>query len=306
VRTRPVQFYSDGIRLEGLLHAPEDADGGPDAAIIVCSGYQGLKEWIPARICPELVGAGYACLAFDYRGFGTSEGERGRLLPQELVDDVKNAVTYLAQQPEIDAHRIGLAGWGFGGGIVVQAAADDRRVQAVACLNGLGHAGRVVRDGVPYAQWLTMQERIEEDRVRRVLTGRSQYVPQREMILPGTARTPEDDRFDADVSALGRAIVEEISLQSAEAYYDFRPELVVGSISPRPLFIMHGARNVYHPIDEAHSLYQLAGEPKQLIEVPGAGHLDWIHPNSPLYRPNMARVVEWFRQHLRVQPEARG
>jgi pimeloyl-ACP methyl ester carboxylesterase len=225
------------------------------------------------------------------------------LLPRELVDDVKNAVTFLEQQPGVDACSIGLAGWGLGGGLVIQAAAEDRRVRAVACLNGLGHAGRVVRDGVPYAQWVAMQDQIGEDRARRVLTGRSQYVHQREMILPGTPRTSEDARFDADVKALGRPIVEEISLRSVEAYYDFQPEFGVGSISPRPLLIMHGARNVYHPVDEARSLYRLAGEPKQLIEIPAAGHLDWIHPSSPLHLPNLARLVEWFRQHLPNPPE---
>ena len=29
--------------------------------------------------------AGNVCFAFDYRGFGTGDGERGRVLPQERL-----------------------------------------------------------------------------------------------------------------------------------------------------------------------------------------------------------------------------
>src|SRR5699024_6593098 len=124
-------FFSDGIRLDGILQC-QDGETPPSGfpAVIVCSGYQGLKEWIPPEMWSDFTRAGFACLAFDYRGFGTSDGERGRLIPMEQVTDVSGALTWLAQQPEIDPDRIGLIGWGLGGGVAVQTAADDRRVRA--------------------------------------------------------------------------------------------------------------------------------------------------------------------------------
>ena len=70
MRTEPLAFYSDGIRLEGLLQLP-DAAPGPLPAVLLCSGFQGLKEIIPAKLWAPLTGAGFACFAFDYRGFGT-------------------------------------------------------------------------------------------------------------------------------------------------------------------------------------------------------------------------------------------
>lgn len=275
----------------------------PLPVILLCSGFQGLKELIPARFWGALTEAGYACFAFDYRGFGTSDGERGRVLPREQVEDVQNAITFLQQQPEIDPDQIGLIGWGLGGGIVVQAAAEDTRARAVACFNGVGDAGRAIRDSRPYADWLAMQERIEEDRVRRVLTGRSRLVSPWEVVpLDPTTREAVDiemygkhERFGVDVS-----------LQSAEAYYQFRPELAADRISPRPLLIVHGARNALHPIDEARSLYARAREPKLLIELPEAHHLDWIEVGGPAHDETFARIVSWFQRHLPVaarQPE---
>jgi uncharacterized protein len=222
-----------------------------------------------------------------------------------MAEDIRSAVTAVQQQAEVDPERLGLVGWGLGGGLVIQAAAADPRVGAVAVLNGLGDAGRVVRDGVTYPDWVALQDRIAEDRVQRVLTGRSTLVPWRDIILPGAPIGKEDRQFIDDVRDVGKQIVEHMSLASAEAYCAFKPERVVHQISPRPLLIVHGARNEYHPPDEARHLFAHAGEPKQLLEIPGAGHLDWIHPASPFAAPYLGRVVEWFRQALPLPAPSR-
>src|SRR5690242_12278805 len=120
MNTRHVQFYSDGIRLDGLLHLPHPEHTGQRWAVIVlCSGFQGLKELMPAKLWGPLLKAGYACFSFDYRGYGTSDGEAGRTVPQEQVNDVRSAMTFLQLQGELDPERIGLVGWGLGGGIAI-------------------------------------------------------------------------------------------------------------------------------------------------------------------------------------------
>ncbi len=299
MQTRNVEFYSDGIRLDGILQLPDGLENKQQAPVVLlCSGFQGLKELIPAKLWGPFTDAGYACFAFDYRGFGTSEGERGRVLPEEQVEDIENAITFLQQQPELDPERIGLLGWGLAGGLVVQAAAEDQRVSAVASLSGVGDAGRAVRDTRTYADWLAIQDRIAEDRARRVTTGRTQLVSPGEVVPldPDTNDNVQEDmygnhdRFGVDVS-----------LQSAEAYYAFRPELVAALISPRPLLIVHGARNALHPIDEARSLYAHAQEPKKLIEIPEGNHLNWIQPGDPLYKNTVPQIVAWFQQYLPVE-----
>ena len=90
----------------------------------------------------------------------------------------------------------------------------------------------------------------------------------------------------------------DVSLQSAEAYYAFAPEQAAHRISPRPLLIVHGALNELHPIDEARSLYARAREPKELIELPAAHHLDWIQPGDPQYIATLPRLLAWFQRHL--------
>lgn len=297
MQPRHFVFYSDGIRLEGLLQVPDGTP--PDGhwpVVLLCSGFQGLKELIPAKLWGPFADAGYACFTFDYRGFGTSDGVRGRVLLEEQVEDVRNAITFVQQFPEIDPGRVGLLGWGLGGGVVIQAGAEDGRARVVACLNGVGDAGRAVRDSRPYADWLGVQDQINEDRVQRVLTGTSRRVSPWVVVPldPVTRLNVEEDMY-GNHAAFGQ---DDVTLQSAESYYAFTPELVVDRISPRPLLIVHGERNVLHPIDEARSLYEKAREPKTLIEVPEGHHLDWIQPGDPLYAPTMARILDWFHQHL--------
>ena len=81
-------------------------------------------------------------------------------------------------------------------------------------------------------------------------------------------------------------------------YYRFRPELVVDRISPRPLLIVHGDKNSFMPVDEAYHLYARAREPKDLLIIPGARHLEWITEGSTFHRPYVGRVVDWFRAQL--------
>lgn len=298
MQTRHLEFYSDGIRLEGLLQLPNDLPVNRLPVVLLCSGYQGLKELIPGKLWMPFIEAGYACFAFDYRGFGTSDGDRGRVLPLEQVEDVRNAVTFLRQQSELDSAAIGVVGWGLGGGVVVQAAADDPRIKVVACLNGVGDAGRAVSDSRTYYDWLITQDRIAEDSAQRVMTGESQLVSPWDIVPldPLTRDNVEEDMYGNHE----RFGVDKVSLQSAEAYYAFRPELVVDRISPRPLLIVHGTRNTLHPIHEARSLYDRAQEPKEIIEIVDAHHLDWIQPGTPQYLDTVPRILEWFRTNLPV------
>lgn len=125
LQAHEVRFESDGLRLDGLVHHRGD-QRPPFPVAVICSGFQGLKEIIPTKLWAPLTAAGMACFSFDYRGLGTSKGERGRIIPAEQVRDVRSALTFLEGSPIIDPTRIALVGWGLGGGIVVQAADEDR------------------------------------------------------------------------------------------------------------------------------------------------------------------------------------
>src|SRR5690606_32273304 len=163
--SRPMPFFSNGYRLDADLHLPDDdGAGAPYPVVIPCSGFQGLKVTHPERFARALTPLGYAVLAFDYRGFGASEGERGRLDPQAWALDIRAAVDRVCAEPDLDADRVGLLGWGLGGGVVVATAAEDERVRAVAAVNGIANGERSTRNMHDEQSWQSLLDRIARDR----------------------------------------------------------------------------------------------------------------------------------------------
>ena len=58
----------------------------------------------PTKMLSDL---GYVVLRFDMRGCGESEGELGRVICLEQVEDTRNALGFLAKHPAVDPERIG-------------------------------------------------------------------------------------------------------------------------------------------------------------------------------------------------------
>ena len=74
MRTEKVSFYSEGIKLSGVLYLPDADQAKPYPGIVQGPGFLGLKDakhYI--MMFEKLCAAGYACLCFDYRGWGESD-----------------------------------------------------------------------------------------------------------------------------------------------------------------------------------------------------------------------------------------
>jgi dipeptidyl aminopeptidase/acylaminoacyl peptidase len=129
MREQSVSFFSEGVRIAGILRLPDSSDQ-PCPAIVQGPGWLGLKDAkLYLRYHTALTDAGFAVLIFDYRGFGDSEGANNILLPAMQLEDLINAVTYLTTRDDIDPDNIGAFGsGGTGGGNSIMLAAHDSRV----------------------------------------------------------------------------------------------------------------------------------------------------------------------------------
>jgi dienelactone hydrolase len=122
-------FYeSGGLRLEGYLYRP--SGDGPFPIIIYNHGSREGAERSERPfvfIGRLLTAAGYAVLVPERRGYGKSDGkvfreEVGEDVGAKFIsrlqaesDDVLAALDYLKTLPWVDASRIGIMGWSFGG-----------------------------------------------------------------------------------------------------------------------------------------------------------------------------------------------
>ncbi len=295
---RPIQkaaFFSDGYRLDGLLYTPPDL--APDEkrpAVVLCAGYTYLKSLVLPDIAKALNAEGYVVLIFDYRGFGESEGPRWRLIPREQVNDVRAALTFVADQPQVDADSLAVLGISLGGSNAIVAGALDQRVDAVVAIEPIGDGARWLRSLRRHWEWLEFQERLTKDRSQRVRKGESARVDPLEIVVPD----PDSRNFLENVYKEYPQMKCDLPLETAEALTEYRPEEHVGHIAPRPLLLIHGAGDLQVPADESRRLYERAGEPRDLAIVPDMGHFDWVMAGSAGFERVAVLILSFLKEHL--------
>lgn len=291
MRERKISFYSEGYKLDGTLYIPEDYKKGQRRpAIIINSGYQGFNTFYPKMFSSYLTKAGFVCIGFDYRGFASSEGSRGHVLLPEQIEDIKNSLTYAETRPEIDPKHIGMIGWGMGAASVVSLAATDKRVKAVAALNGFYNGERWLKSIHTKESWKDILRLVEDDRVQRVTTGQSRRVSPfiHYMLDPDT-----EGYVQKELAPLIEQSGTAIDLQFTESIIATKAENLAAAIAPRPLFIAHGKDNRLHPAQEAESLYRHAKEPKQLYWIDGR-HNDFTYTGNPVLEDLVAELSSFF------------
>ena len=169
IEERWISFFSEGSRLIGNLFLPAGMQPGEQRpGIVLCHGFTGVRQLMLPDYARRFAEAGFIALIFDYRGFGESEGPKWRLLPLEQVDDIRNALTWLATQPEVDPQRMGLWGTSFGGAHVPYVAGIDTRVKAAVAQVGFDTGERFLLSVRSESERAELQRQLEEDRRLRV------------------------------------------------------------------------------------------------------------------------------------------
>jgi pimeloyl-ACP methyl ester carboxylesterase len=125
-----VEFASAGITCRAWLYLPNTTTPAP--IIVMAHGFGGIREMRLDAFAERFRAAGYACLVFDYRHFGASDGQPRQLLDvQRQLADWAAAIAFARSRRDADANRIVLWGSSFSGGHVLSAAARDSDIAAV-------------------------------------------------------------------------------------------------------------------------------------------------------------------------------
>lgn len=106
-----VRLFSGSLCLEGRFRA-----GAGGAGVVICHPHPRFGGSMDNNVVEALerfCGQGLATLCFNFRGAGRSEGEYDNMIGE--TDDVIAALSWLGRRPEINAERLALAGYSFGG-----------------------------------------------------------------------------------------------------------------------------------------------------------------------------------------------
>lgn len=288
-----VSFYSGDQQLAGDLYLPDGlSPGETHPGIVLCNGYTATKDLYLPETAAVLNRAGYVALSFDYTGWGESEGPRHRLAPFGRVMDTHAAVTYLALRSAVDATRVGVLGWSYGGAIAIGLAATDERLGCAVSIGGVGDGARWMRSVRDADEWAGLLARSAADRSARVVDGRSGLAPRTDILK----LDPDSARISAQSRRASKGVAEEIPLAFVDETLAFNPEWVVGRISPRAVLLITAEDDLIVLPAESEALYAHAGEPKKLSVIEGAGHYDLY--TGQAFDKVMREAVAWFRGHL--------
>jgi alpha-beta hydrolase superfamily lysophospholipase len=287
------KFISDGLTLDGAFFT--DQNNNPDLPIIiVCSGFTGQKNIHPERYARAWTKQGYTVFGFDYRGFGESEGTRERVILEEQVRDIANAVAIVSERAIEEGRKVVLAGWGMSGGLIIDSyRICEDQVAGLVSMNGFFDAVRVQKALRGEHGWKTFKQFMATERLRLARGGDKEAIdPFNIYPLDPISR---EYVFTELVKAPGYGVT--CDLDFADSLISFKPEAHLDErFANIPLLIAHGAENDLHPVTEAKSLYNAYPGPKSLFLLADAGHTEWMLDDNPHFIEFAKHISQWISE----------
>lgn len=286
-----------GITLAADLYLPKNRGNQKLAAIALSGPFGAVKEQASGLYAQTMAERGFAALAFDPSYTGESGGQpRNVASPEINTDDFMAAVDYLGLHPAIDRDRIGIIGICGFGGMALNAVAIDKRVKAVVAATMYDMSrlmGKGFEDGLSLENRTKILTRLSEQRWVDAAHGTpapgahdfyvdasgnveiaNRILPE---TLPANANPVTKEFFDYYRTPRG---YHKNSVASAGAFTGTSPMAFMNmplltyikEISPRPILFVVGenAHSRYFTEDA----YKAANQPKELVIVKGANHVD--------------------------------
>jgi pimeloyl-ACP methyl ester carboxylesterase len=268
-----VTFRSGKLKLVGVMHLPDDlAPGERRPAIMVLHGFGSNKNSSNCvEPCRMFTGWGYVTLRFDMRCCGESDGEPGRVICLEQVEDTQAALSFLQTRREVDPKRIGITGSSFGAAVAVYTGGVDKRVGCVISSGGWGHGEQKFRRQHPTEEgWARFMALLEEGRRHRERTGKPLMIDRYNIVpIPPHLR-----------GHLSKGSAAKFPAETAQSRFNFCAEDVVGAIAPRPLLLLHSSDDSVTPTEQSVRMFQRAGQPCDLHLFAETDHFMFAEGNT--------------------------
>jgi uncharacterized protein len=263
----------------------------PVPVIILCHGFCGIQELLLPGFAEAFVGAGYAAVTFDYRGFGASGGEPGRLVPAMQIEDIHTVIGFVKELPGVDASRVGLWGTSLGGGHVLAAAASDPSIKAVVSQLGFADGERVVTRNMTEAEKQAFVATLERMHEKKQSTGREMMVA-----ITKVLTDPQSKAFVEESRQRYPAMDIKIPFLTVREMLNYKPGVYAARVACPVLVVVAGEDGV-NPPDHGKELFAALGTPVKKLHIEEtAGHYDMYE--GPHFTSNIDVQIQWFREHL--------
>jgi fermentation-respiration switch protein FrsA (DUF1100 family) len=307
-----------GITLAADLYRPKNRGTGKLPALVLSGPFGAVKEQVSGLYAQTLAERGFVSLAFDPSFTGESGGAvRNVASPELFTEDFSAAVDYVGLLPNVDRDRVGAIGICGLSGMALTAASGDSRIKAVATASMYDMSrsiSRSYKDSYTREQrhkvidYLSQQRWADAEKGTYALGYHEVPFDKNGQIVKGTRVLPE--RLPADADPVLTAFFNYYrtprgyharSINSATAwtattpmsFFEFPMAANIDMIAPRPIMLVHGANA--HSRYYSEDVYQAAANPKELVIVPDADHVDLY---DDVKKIPFDRLEAFFKQSL--------
>jgi len=308
-----------GITLAADLYLPKDRAGTRLPALAVSGPFGAVKEQASGLYAQTMAERGFVALAFDPSYTGESSGEpRNVASPDINTEDFSAAVDFLGLHDAVDRDQIGALGLCGFSGMALTAATSDSRIKAVATFSmydmsrsiSRGHAdGYTIEHRRAIIDYLSLQRWVDAERgtpavglhevpfdAQGNLVKSQRILPESLPANPNPVMAAFFDYYRSPRGFHPRAINSTTAWTATTpmSFLSFPMYANLQMISPRPILLVAGenAHSRYYSED----VYKMAAEPRQLLIVRGADHVDLY---DRVEKIPFDALASFFARHLR-------
>lgn len=271
------------------LRTSEDPNNRP--LVILCHGFCGVQEVLLPAFAESFTLAGFNTVTFDYRGFGSSLGERGRLVPEMQIDDILSVVEWVKAQPNISTQRIGLWGTSFGGCHVFGAAADNPDISCVISQLAFADGEEIVTGKMSQEEKQAFIATLDKMAVKQQTIGKETFVG-----ITRVLNDIESKTFFETNKKLYPAMDIKIPFLTIRETLRYKPKDNAVRVTCPVLVVIAGEDTVNSP-EQGVALYNAVGSLYKALHIKeGAKHYDMY--SGKHFEDIITIQIEWFRKYL--------
>jgi uncharacterized protein len=299
---RDIEFTSGGETVRGWHYTP-DAVEGPFPTVVMAGGWCYVKELVQPHVAQEFADAGMAAILFDYRNFGSSDGERRQHIdPNAQIEDYRNAISFAEALDKVDPGRIGLWGLSYSGGHVLIVGATDPRVACISAQIPVTDGYRTMRRVHGTIGFRKFEQLLIDDRRRRFATGEDAYLPHAAADPNAEVSTwPFPETYETFLDLKQReapAYENRSTIESAELLMGYHVNPYLPRLLDVPTQVIVAEKDDLTLWDLEIEVYnQIPTAKKRLVVIGGSTHMT-LYSDRSLLAQAAAAATEWFAQHL--------
>lgn len=281
--------YRTSNEIALTLHRPDTQT--PLPVIVLCHGFCGIQELLLPKFAEAFARFGYAAVTFDYRGFGASGGEQGRLVPAMQIEDIQTVVAFVKDLPYIDAGRVGLWGTSLGGGHVLAAAAGDSSIRAVVSQLGFADGERVVTRNMTDPEKQAFTATLDRMHEKKKSTGKEMFVPITKVL------TDDQSKAFVEVNRESHPAMNiKIPFLTVREMLNYKPREYAAQVACPVLVVVAGEDAVNPPNHGIELFDALSSTTKRLHVEQNAGHYDLY--DGPHFENSVTKQIDWFKAYV--------